>query len=125
MDDEVRKQKARGVQGAARGDRIGASGYEGAIAMDVKEAVRTAKSYVADLFEGEEVADVGLEEVKFDEHQNSWVVTVGFSRPWDISRNSVVAALSAERPSRSYKVIHIADADGRVLSLSDRVLPGS
>ena len=93
--------------------------------MDVKEAVRTAKSYIADLFEGEEVADVGLEEVKFDEHQGSWVVTVGFSRPWDTSRNSVVAALSAERPSRSYKVIHIADADGRVLSLSDRVLPGS
>ena len=93
--------------------------------MDVKEAVRTAKSYVADLFDGEEIADVGLEEVKFDELQVSWVVTVGFSRPWDISRNSVVAALSAERPSRSYKVIHIDDADGRVLSLSDRVLPGS
>ena len=93
--------------------------------MDVKEAVRTAKSYVADLFDGEEVADVGLEEVKFDEHLDTWVVTVGFSRPWDISRNSVAAVLSTDRPSRSYKTIHIADADGRVLSLSDRVLPKS
>lgn len=93
--------------------------------MDVKEAVVTAKSYVADLFEGEEVADVGLEEVKFEDHLDTWVVTVGFSRPWDVSRNSVVAALSTERPSRSYKVIHIADADGSVLSLSDRVLPKS
>ena len=31
----------------ARRDRIAASGHEEAIAMDVKEAVRTAKSYVA------------------------------------------------------------------------------
>ena len=93
--------------------------------MDVKEAVFTAKSYVADLFEGEEVADVGLEEVKFDEHQGSWVVTVGFSRPWDISRNAVATMLRDKGPSRSYKVIQIADADGSVLSLSDRVLPKS
>lgn len=91
--------------------------------MDVKEAVRTAKSYVAELFDGEGITDVGLEEVKFDELQNSWIVTVGFSRSWDTSRNSVVAAISADRPARSYKVIHIGDADGRVLSLDDRVLP--
>ena len=93
--------------------------------MDVKEAVRTAKSYVADLFEGEDIMDVGLEEVKFDEHQNSWVVTVGFSRYWGISMNSVAARIRDEYRGRSYKVIQIADADGRVLSLSDRVLPKS
>lgn len=97
--------------------------------MDVKKAVVTAKSYIADLFDGEEITDVGLEEVKFDEHQCSWVVTVGFFRPWDnkysTSRNSMAAMLRDERPLRSYKVVHIDDADGRVLSLSDRVLPKS
>lgn len=97
--------------------------------MDVKEAVVTAKSYVRDLFEGESIMDVGLEEVKFDEHEGSWVVTVGFFRPWDneysTSRSPGTALFRDERPLRSYKVIHIADADGRVLSLVDRVLPKS
>lgn len=91
--------------------------------MDVKKAVHTAKSYVMDLFDSEDIIDVGLEEVKFDELQNSWIVTVGLSRPWDISRNSVTAMLRDERKGRSYKTVHIADADGRVLSLTDRVLP--
>ena len=41
------RQFDAGLQGAARRDRIAASGYEEAIAMDVKEAVVTAKSHAA------------------------------------------------------------------------------
>ena len=50
--------------------------------MDVKEAVQTAKKYVAELFTDETIADVGLEEVEFNNTSNSWEVTIGFSRPW-------------------------------------------
>ena len=89
--------------------------------MDVKAAVRTAKTYVADLFADEEIMNVGLEEVEFDEGQDRWNVTVGFSRPWD-RRNTVNAALGEGHPGRSYKVLQIADTDGRVLSLKDMVL---
>ena len=35
--------------------------------MDVKEAVRTAKEYVGELFDGEEIDNVRLEEVEFDD----------------------------------------------------------
>ena len=86
--------------------------------MDVKAVAQTAKTYVADLFSDEGIINVGLEEVEFDEDQNKWIVTVGFSRPWD--RRNLIDAL--EQPGRSYKVLHIADTDGRVLSLEDRVL---
>ena len=49
--------------------------------MDVKQAVQKAKEYLADLYEGEEVEFVGLEEVEFDEEADQWKVTIGFSRP--------------------------------------------
>ena len=35
--------------------------------MEVNDAVQLAKDYVADLFEAEQITDVGLEEIVFDE----------------------------------------------------------
>ena len=49
--------------------------------MDVKEAVRIAKEYLGDLFEAEQITNVGLEEVVFEDASNSWKVTLGFFRP--------------------------------------------
>ena len=88
--------------------------------MDVKEATRRAKTYVADLFADEKVFNIGLEEVEFDENQHTWSVTIGFSRRWD--RKSSLTAALGESPARTYKIVHIADADGRVLSLMDHFL---
>ena len=54
--------------------------------MQVKEAVANAKQYLADLFREEGLSDLGLEEVEFDESTDSWCVTLGFSRPWDLAK---------------------------------------
>ena len=89
--------------------------------MDVKEAARTAKAYVADLYAGEAITNVGLEEVEFDDRSNDWKITIGFSRPWDRKAN-LAAALAAGTPARSYKVVRIADDDGHIVSLRDRLL---
>ncbi len=90
--------------------------------MDVKKAVRTAKDYLGDLFEDEQITNVGLEEVVFDDVSNSWKVTIGFSRPWD-QKNGLGAALSqGRRLERSYKVLRINDDNGRVESLTDHDL---
>lgn len=90
--------------------------------MDVKQAVRTAKTYLADLMADENIENLGLEEVQFDEAAEQWKVTVGFSRPWD-RKSSLAAALTEYgRSDRSYKVVSINDADGRVESLKDRIL---
>ena len=51
--------------------------------MNAKEAVRTAKEYVAEIFSDEPANHIGVEEVVFDEQLNAWKVTVGFFRPWD------------------------------------------
>ena len=95
--------------------------------MDVKEAVKTAKDYVTELFEGEGLENVGLEEVLFDDEAGVWRVTVGFNRPWDNAKNlaDAMSAISAgELPEwrrRSFKVVRIQDGTGKVISLTHRV----
>ncbi len=89
--------------------------------MDVKEAVKTAKEYLTDLYREEEITNVGLEEVVFEDGSNSWKITIGFSRPWD-HKNALVATLADGRSSRSYKVLSVNDDSGKVESLTDRVL---
>ena len=92
--------------------------------MDVNEAVRLVKAYVADLFEAEQITDVGLEEIVFDEKSDSWNVTIGFSRPWD-QKGPLVTALAERRPARSYKVVRINDQSHEVQSVTDRFLEPS
>ena len=89
--------------------------------MDVKLAVKIAKGHVADLFAQEEISNVGLEAVEFDDSQDRWKVTIGFSRPWH-PQNVLAAALREGHPARSYKVVEIASTDGRLLSLQDHFL---
>lgn len=89
--------------------------------MFVKEAVAHAKSHILDLFPEENLTNVGLEEVEFDAQANEWIVTIGFSRPWDEPRNSLAAALAnSSTPRRAYKVLRILNSTGQVLSVKNR-----
>ena len=89
--------------------------------MEVKDAVRLAKEYVADLFEDEQIENVGLEEVVFDDESDSWGVTIGFSRPWD-QKGPLATALAERNPARSYKMVRIGDVSEEVESVIDRFL---
>ena len=99
--------------------------------MDVKEAVAVARSYLTDIYTGEAIENLGLEEVEFDDSADAWCITLGFSRPWDRSpqpRPSVLPlTLGEPAPQqelrRSYKVLRINDGDGSVESLKDRFGP--
>ena len=90
--------------------------------MNVKQAVRTAKSHIADIFEDEQIMRVGLEEVEFDSVIGEWRVTIGFNRTWD-ANNTLTAALTSELyRNRSFKVVRIKDSDGKVSAIGDRLL---
>ena len=82
--------------------------------MHVNEAVRWAKSYVVELFKEEDISDVGMEAVDVDD-SDMWIVTIGFSRPWDRNSGSVLGG----QISRSYKDVRIRDEDGKILSMKD------
>ncbi|HWG07259.1 MAG TPA: hypothetical protein VG271_19825 [Beijerinckiaceae bacterium] len=84
----------------------------------VKKAVELAKKYVADLFADEGVANLGLEEVDYDEIAREWRITLGFSRPWNASGG--LAAALGEFGERSYKSVRISDLTGNVVSVKNR-----
>jgi hypothetical protein len=86
--------------------------------MQVKEAITTAKKWVADLFEGEGVEGIRLEEVRFDEGPENWLITVGIDRPRPASPN-IVDRLRPEL-KRSYKVVTLNDRTGELVSVTNR-----
>ena len=91
--------------------------------MNVKEAAARAKEYVADLFAEEGIGNVGLEEIESSTGPDSrvWIVTVGFSRPWDQGSLATIT-LGQRGLRRSYKVLRIDDNTGNVESVKDRIL---
>ena len=86
--------------------------------MKVQDAVTTAKKHIQDLYSDEEIVHVGLEEVVLDD--DIWKVTIGFSRPWDISTTSPISIVSPRPRPRTYKRVTIKDGDGEVLSIENR-----
>ena len=85
--------------------------------MDVKTAVQIAKTYVSELFSGEQIRNIGLEEVEFDDQTKEWFVTVGFARSWDELSGLEKAVIGVRR---SYKVVRMSNVDGHVISVKDR-----
>ena len=86
--------------------------------MTAQEAVRAAKGYIAEMFAEEGVSNLGLEEIELDDKDDTWRVTVGFSRPWSTQRNPLAAALAGSE--RSYKTVRIDNVRATVLSIRNR-----
>ena len=86
--------------------------------MDAKSAVKVAKSYIADLFQSEGVANIGLEELFFDERHNQWQITIGFSRKLDeIPAPKGIKPL--RNPRRTYRIVTVDDG-GHPVSVKHR-----
>ena len=90
--------------------------------MDVKQAVQTAKEHVVEIFADESIANVGLEEVEFDEMNDVWAVTIGFSRFWG-RPGDIIRAIDGDS-ARTFKIVRIEDESGRVQSVKHRVITG-
>ncbi len=94
--------------------------------IGVKEAIRRAKTQVADLLDGEVYDQLALEEVKYDDRSNRWLITLGLNRPWNVEKRSSggVAAATLGLPSststrqvRTYKKIQIDSKTGEFVSM--------
>ena len=89
--------------------------------VDVKQAIHIGREYVKDVFSEEDIADIGLEEVVFDDDTDSWRITIGFSRPWDNAR-TLPQRIGQVYPRRAYKVVCISDVNGQIKSITDRLI---
>ena len=97
--------------------------------MDVREAVNKAREYISDVYAGEEIQGVGLEEIRFDDAENFWKVTIGFFRSWDRDAPSMgqrirelQGAAPVDRRRRAFKVVQIDDESGRIMAMTHRAL---
>lgn len=88
--------------------------------MDVKIAVGNAKQWLADVLKEEGVANIGLEEVEFDEENDVWLITLGFSRPWNSVKNAFTAISGEPASRRAYRVIAVKEPNGEVVSMKRR-----
>ena len=91
--------------------------------MDVKEAARMARDHIADVFAGEEISQLGLEEAVYDSDAKQWRITFGFARPWE-QPGSLGERLGMKTP-RAYKVVHIDNGAGTVTAITERLPLGS
>lgn len=88
--------------------------------MNVSDAVQKAVSETKKLFESENLSNLGLEEVAFDDSSEEWLVTIGFSRPWDYQNTGTLAsALAVQKPNRSFKIVRVRNSDGQVISVKN------
>ena len=91
--------------------------------MDVKTAVDLAKTYILDVFADEHITNLGLDETEYDQASKTWIITFGFSRPWNTPRTraqeilEILGAASALR--RTYRSVTISE-DGNVISMKRR-----
>jgi hypothetical protein len=89
--------------------------------MNALEAIATAKKYLNEVFREEDITAITLEET--ENLGDRWIVTVGFSRPWNTPRTRAqevlenLGAMTALR--RAQKVVTILN-DGTVISMKDR-----
>ncbi|MFD1253854.1 hypothetical protein DEVEQU_01682 [Devosia equisanguinis] len=86
--------------------------------ISVKEAIRRAKDFVHETFDEEDIVNVGLEEVKFDDQVGNWEITIGFSRPWD-NETSIVPSLSRQH-RRAFKIVTIDGTTGEPKAIMQR-----
>ena len=87
--------------------------------MDVREAVALARQYLREVFSEEKIVELGLEEVEYDDTQHTWLITLGFSRPFDYAGGAVAAALGVPK-KREYKIVKIDDKDKRAVAIKNR-----
>ncbi len=88
-----------------------------------KAAVKIARDWLAEMYADEGIADIGLEEIKWN--NGEWDITLGFTRqghaPEQDDGNTLLGALAVlQRRPRVYKVITVSDLNQSVLSMRNR-----
>jgi hypothetical protein len=90
--------------------------------IDVKQAVTYAVGYLREVFAGERILDIRLEEVELSEDEQFWCITLSFLRESKAASSIVSDALQAAlgRMERDYKILAIRSRDGQVKSMKIR-----
>ena len=87
--------------------------------IDVKQAVQSAEAYARELYRGDELRHLRLEEVERSDDGRSWYVTLGWVEP-AVSSNALVIGGGFQKLPRVYKVFEVDAETGVVQSMKIR-----
>ncbi len=90
--------------------------------MERSEAVQAAKKHATEIFDGEGISPIRLEEINYDAGKDEWQITVGFAYQRSPSQSADHLGDKTIYSSQQYKVVHIRDRDGEFVGLTDRLL---
>ena len=85
--------------------------------MEVKQAIATARTYFTEVFADEDKQRPTLEEVWFDETRSTWHITFGLQRSQGRTLFDPLGHLTS---NTIYKVVEVADKDGKIVSIKVR-----
>lgn len=93
--------------------------------LTIKEAVQKAREYADDLYDGEQIKNLLLEEAVFDEEEKNWLITLGYDssrvkREVPSGLASALTSMSKEETLREYKVFSINGESGNLISMKLR-----
>ncbi|MUG32390.1 hypothetical protein [Psychrobacter sanguinis] len=91
--------------------------------IEVTEAVKRAREIANQLYEGEDIKNLGLEEVVFNEEANAWEITLGYdsyrskiieNKPTEFMARNLYADGKIEKETlREYKTFSINAENGQ------------
>ncbi|MFH1264552.1 MAG: hypothetical protein ABIK89_02410 [Planctomycetota bacterium] len=88
--------------------------------VEVKQAVTNALVFLEDMYQGEQIDEVRLEEVELSEDGDLWHVTLSFLR--GRGQSGLAKAIGSESRSREYKELTVMSRTGDVRSMKIRTL---
>ena len=82
--------------------------------IEVREAVRIAMEAMGELYAGEQVPHLTLEEVELGKDGANWIVVVSFSRSF---AKTTIEAMTGQQGTTTYKKLEIDAETGVVRSM--------
>ena len=88
--------------------------------IDVKQAVRLAKKYFDELYEGEDLPNVLLEEIEITEDEKLWLITFGYDTDHTVELPYDTVLGPRVRHLRDYKTVEVDAVTGELIALKIR-----
>jgi hypothetical protein len=89
--------------------------------IEVKQAIQIAQDYIKELYTGDEIRDLSLEEVEVAEDNKFWLVTLAFTKQMMQPLNPM-EAMTGPKYARFYKELKIDAEGGQVRSMKNKKL---
>ena len=93
--------------------------------LNANEAVGRAFMTIRELIPEDQLPNLALEEVEFDDKNEEWRITVGYDSPRVIKKTSPASSLfgtTTEETERNYKILRIDGHTGDFISMKIRKL---